>query len=337
MLALCCQHRIDYAGMTIRLGLLGCGEHAEVGHAIPLARYVAGHAGAISLVAACDFRLERAELFCQKYRFARAYRSLDEMLSTEQLDACIAVVPIEHIAEIGVTLLQANMPCVVEKPLGAAVDEVKRLRDIARVTNTTNMVSVNRRFMPLLHRGIEWSRNIGCLRYVRCTMTRDARTEPDFLRTTAIHAFDTLRWIAGNVATAEVRTLKAETPSWYGIDLQFESGAHGRIDVLPTGGLLDETYELIGNGFRSVITSPFGPQRALRCYQENRLVLEQIAGNETPEDVISGFYGEVIELAQALSQKRKPNPSIEDVFPSVELCFALADQAKKGSATLVRS
>jgi predicted dehydrogenase len=49
--------------MNIRLGLIGCGEHSEMGHAIPLARYVATHPGAITLAAACDLRQERAELF----------------------------------------------------------------------------------------------------------------------------------------------------------------------------------------------------------------------------------------------------------------------------------
>jgi len=48
---------------TIRLALIGCGEHAETGHAIPLARYQSEHAGAIALVAACDIRVERAQRF----------------------------------------------------------------------------------------------------------------------------------------------------------------------------------------------------------------------------------------------------------------------------------
>jgi predicted dehydrogenase len=313
--------------MTIRLGLLGCGEHSEIGHAVPLARYAAAHPGAISLFAVCDLRRERAEVFCKKYGFVRAYQDLNEMLATAQLDVCIAVVPIEHIAEIGMKLLQANIPCVVEKPLGTSLDEVKRLRNVAKATNTINMVSVNRRFMPLLNRGIEWANNIGALRYVRATMSRHARTEPDFLRSTAIHAFDTMRFLAGDVSTAGIRTLNRKPPYWYAIDLQFESGAQGRIDVMPTAGLLEETYELLGDGFHSVITSPFSPQRVLRCYRDNRLALEHIPGSDSPEDVISGFYGEVTELVEALSRKQRPKPSIEEVFPSVELCFGMADRA----------
>jgi len=34
--------------MNIRLGLIGCGEHSEIGHAIPLAPYAATHAEGIN-------------------------------------------------------------------------------------------------------------------------------------------------------------------------------------------------------------------------------------------------------------------------------------------------
>lgn len=315
--------------MTIRLGLIGCGEHSELGHATPLARYAAMHSGAIVLAAACDLRAERAEMFCQKYGFARAYQNADEMLERERLDACIAVVQVERIPEIGMKLLQAKMPCVVEKPLGTTIAEVRQLLEVARTTGTSNMVSVNRRFMPFLNRGMKWAETAGELRYVYGAMLRHARTEPEFLRFTAIHALDTMRFIGGEIRESEIRTLTPASPDWYAIDLLFENEVHGRIDVLPTAGVVEETYELAGDDFRVVITSPFGPQRSLRCYRENRLVLEEIAGSETPEDVIQGFYGEASELIQALSNGNRLKPSIEDVFPSVELCFQLADRVHK--------
>jgi predicted dehydrogenase len=315
--------------MTIRLGLIGCGEHAEIGHAIPLARYASAHPGAIALAAACDLRAQRAEMFRNKYGFAHSYQDADEMLAKEHLDACIAVTPIERISEIGIKLLRAKMPCVVEKPLGATLSEAQSLLEVANATNTTNMVSVNRRFMPLLLRGMEWINTVGRVQYVRCTMLRHARTEPEFLRQTAIHALDTIRFIAGNVSAFEICALTPALPHWYAIDLQCESGIQARLDVLPTAGVLEETYEFFGEGFRSVITCPFGPQRSLRCYQENRLVLEEIPGSEMPEDIINGFYGEVVALVQFLANKQPPKPSIKDVFPSVELCFQMADRMEK--------
>src|SRR5882757_9346933 len=210
----------------IRLGLIGCGEHSESGHAIPLARYRAAHPGQIELAATCDLRLERARGFCGKYGFSAAYSDLDEMLAREKLDGCITVVPLQRISELGVKLLRAEIPCLVEKPLGVSITEASALRDAAAATRTLNMVSVNRRFMPFLNRAVDWTRSQGSLRYVRCTLARDMRSEPDFLWATAVHAVDTLRFLAGQIATFEIRTLagaRGATP-WYAIDLQFETG-----------------------------------------------------------------------------------------------------------------
>ena len=98
----------------IRLGLIGCGEHSESGHAIPLARYKKEHPGAIELNAVCDVRLERAELFCSKFGFLKPYTDLDGMLAQEELDGCIAVVPVALIPQVGTHLLRRGVPCVLE-------------------------------------------------------------------------------------------------------------------------------------------------------------------------------------------------------------------------------
>jgi len=132
------------------------------------------------------------------------------------------------------------------------------------------------------------------------------------------------------VCASEIRILVV-APRSYAIDLRFESGVHGRIDVLPGAGIVEETYELVGDGFRAVITSPIGPARSLRCYQENRLVLEEITTSESSEAVTQGFYGEIVELVEALNKGRRPRPSIEDVYPSVELCFRLAESVENNS------
>ena len=314
--------------MSLRIGLIGCGEHSEIGHAVPLAHYATANPKAISLAGACDLRDERAELFCRKYGFARAYTSIHEMLEKEVLDVCIAVTPIEKNAEVGIQLLNAKLPCLVEKPLGATLEQAEQLLKAAESTGTVNMVSVNRRFMPLLRRGLEWARKVGPIQYVRSTMLRHSRSEPEFLRQTAIHAFDTLRFIAGDVRAFEVHKLKDSAPHWFSVDLEFVSKIRGRADILPTAGVTEETYELFGENFRVVITSPFGPQRLLRCFQENHLAFEEIVEPGAREDVVNGFYGEAVELVEALRENRRPAPSIAEVFPSVKLCFEIADRSE---------
>lgn len=315
----------------IRLGLVGCGEHSESGHAVPLARYKAAHPNEIVLAAACDSRVERARKFCNEYGFVAPHPDVDTMLQREKLDGCITVVPPENISELGIKLLAKNIPCVVEKPLGASIADVRTLRDAAAATQTLNMVSVNRRFMPSLNRAIEWTRTAGPLRYVHCTLARHARSEPDFIWATAVHAVDTLRYIAGQVVSFGHQTLTSPggSAAWYTIDLQFENGISGRIDVLPTAGMVEETYNLFGEDFRASVTCPFGAQRGWRCFRGGRLMSEEMVSAGTPEDVVNGCYDEAAEFVRAVSRKSTPRPSIAEIAPSVELCFAIAKAAKE--------
>ena len=307
----------------IRLALIGCGEHAETGHAIPLARYNSEFPDEIALVAACDIRIERAKKFCVQYGFRAAYGSIDELLSRQEVDGCIAVVPPERISEIGILLLNRRVPCVVEKPLGSTFNEVKALSKSAAESGTANMVSVNRRFMPFLNRALEWSRNAGPIRYLHCTMTRHARPEPEFIWATAVHAVDTLRYIAGEVERSEYRAIKAGTV-WYAVNLHFKNGIEGRIDVLPTAGMLEEKYELSGEGFHVSLICPFGRKRGWLAYRNGELVTEEVAPADMAEDIVNGCYDESAAFVRALRGHSALKPSIADVVPSVEICMSIA-------------
>jgi len=310
----------------IRLAVIGCGEHAEVGHAIPLARYQATHSHEIELVAACDVELSRAQYFRAKYEFRVAYSDFSEMLSREEIDGCLALVPPERISEIGVALLKKRVACVVEKPLASTTPELRALCAAAVSSGTPNMVSVNRRFMPFLNRALQWTRNAGPIRYIHCTLARHARSEPGFIWATAVHAVDTLRYIGGDVAEFEWGPVGSfgNSTQWYTIQLHFKSGAEGCIDVLPTSGMLEEKYDLFGEGFRVSVTCPFGRERGWVVHRDGIVVKEEHAAADLPEDVLNGCYDETVAFIEAVRDGCPLKPSIADVGPSVEICMSIA-------------
>jgi hypothetical protein len=119
------------------------------------------------------------------------------------------------------------------------------------------------------------------------------------------------------------------------MDLSFENGISGRVEILPTAGMLEESYELVGEDFRASVTCPFGPERGWSCFRENRLLVKYTASDGMPEDVLNGSYDEAAEFVRALKYKDAPRPSIEDVFPSVELCWALAKAAQESAGNAV--
>jgi predicted dehydrogenase len=313
--------------MMIRLALLGCGEHSRSSHAAPLARYAQNNPGEIELIAACDLNVDRAREFCRDFGFARAYSDAATMLSSEQIDGCVSVMPMEHIVQIGVMLLERNIPCVIEKPLGTSSQDAERLATVARRTATPHMISVNRRFMPYLNEAKSWARGAGPLEYVRATQVRHARDEPDFIWSTAIHALDALRHVAGEVITyqAEVQSQPGLSTSWYVISLRFESGTRGRIEVLPTAGVVEESYELFGEGFRSRVVAGSGTQRSLHCWRNGQLEVVKYASDSEPEDLRNGSYEEVVSFVKALKDGERPWPSIDDIVPSARICFAIAN------------
>jgi predicted dehydrogenase len=310
----------------IRLALLGCGEHSRLSHASPLARYSEQHPDEIKLVAACDLNVARAEAFCQEFGFAQAYGDVETMLAKEAVDGCISVMPMQHIVNFGVMLLERKIPCVIEKPLGISLAEAERLARVARETGTPHMVSVNRRFMPYLNEALTWARKIGPLQYVRATQVRQKRDESDFIWSTAIHVLDALRYVAGEVSdfTAEVLQQSGLSANWYVISLRFESGTRGRIEIMPTAGMIEESYELLGEGFRARVVAGSGEQRSLQCWRDGQLELEKHSSDSEPEDLRNGSYEEVVEFVRALRAGTHPRPTVADILPSARICFAIA-------------
>ena len=311
----------------IRIVLAGCGEHSRTSHAAPLARFAAAHPDEIELAAACDLNAEKAKEFCNSFGFRRDYNDLDQMLETEKPDACVSVMPMEKIVEVGIKLLQRRIPCVIEKPLGTSLAEIERLANVARETETPHMVSVNRRFMPYLNQARLWMQEHGALRYVRATQVRHQRSEDDFIWSTAIHVLDALRYVGGEIEQFEVTNPKTDNAKWYSIALKFKSGTTGHVEILPTAGMVEESYELFAEGCRARITAGSGTQRTLECWQDGKLVMESRASEDEPEDLRNGAYQELEEFVRALQTGKRPQPSIEDILPSTRIGFAIAEKA----------
>ncbi len=58
-------------------------------------------------------------------------------------------------------------------------------------------------------------------------------------------------------------------------------------------------------------------------------MLEEYESEQTREDVVNGFYDEAAAFIRALTLKQSLRPSIEDVFPSVQLCLNLANTVEQ--------
>lgn len=319
-------------GKPLRIALLGCGWHAGEYHAAPLAHYLSEHPDEVELVAACDLDPGKAAQVAKRFGFAAAYTNMDEMLCETGPDAVVCVMPIEHIVDMAAKLLQRGIPCTIEKPLGTSAEQAHALAEIARKTKTPHMVSVNRRYWPHLVKALEW---IGDrpVRFIRATMLRHNRTEPQFISGTAIHLLDTMVHIAGEISAHEAHLVSGDemTAKWFNISLEFSDGIIAQCNILPTCGRCEETYELFGQGYAVRVsmdaTTMDGEEVfSLHCWEGARLVLHDRIADPCRPYLGFGSYGEVCALVKSLCDRTPLRPTVEDVLPATDLCFELAER-----------
>jgi predicted dehydrogenase len=181
------------------------------------------------------------------------------------------------------------------------------------------MVSMNRRFDPALRVALDWWGERP-LHYVRGTIVRVDRREPEFFYGTAIHPLDTLREIAGDVSDVSVDERRDAEVRWYSVLLAFKCGAAGVLEVLPTAGSMAESYELYGPGCRALVRVGGPDTGEVRCWEGGKLVLD---GNPTlgePTFVRNGTYAETSAFIRSLDGSRSVHPTPAGVLQTVELC-----------------
>lgn len=308
--------------MTLRIGVLGAGDHSQRNHLPALQAYHNQHPGAVELVALCDLRLEHAAAVAERFGFPQVYTSLDEMLQVARLDACIAVTPVEQTVPLALRILQAGIPLLVEKPPGSTLPEARRLADLVDASGLPVMVSVNRRFDPALQAGLSWMADRP-LSFLRATMARHARQDPDFITGTAIHLVDTIRYLGGDARVSHVRSWQVAGAVWTLAALEFESGASGILEILPTSGVLIEQYALFGPGYHLLVRVGGTDRGEALAWENGQPVLAVQPALSQPEFILNGTLAETAAFLDALRENRPPQPTPRQVLGSVEICHSI--------------
>jgi predicted dehydrogenase len=106
----------------ISVGLIGCGDVAEFGHAPTIQR----HPG-FRLAATCDLDSSRARLLADRAGGVPFYTDWRELLAREKLDAAVLALPPEASPEVVAGCLNQRLAVLDEKPLAASVADGRRL------------------------------------------------------------------------------------------------------------------------------------------------------------------------------------------------------------------
>ncbi|SEN87999.1 Predicted dehydrogenase [Paenibacillus sp. OV219] len=293
----------------IRVGVIGCGWHSRAAHGPSLKQYKAVHPE-LQLAACCDVDEEAVESYRADFGFERAYTSLEAMLAQEQLDAVWVLVPEQLTTVVSLKVMDAGTALLLEKPPGVNTAEVIQLYEHAKLKGIKHRVAFNRRYVPLVRKLMDklqeqaaQGKSIYSLTY---DMIRVKRTDPDF-STTAIHAIDAARWIAGaDYESLRFRydDLSAISEGLMNIAAEgtFRSGIRVQLNCYPHSGIARELVTVRGEGFTYELHMPLmenaGSFTGLICSERGRI--ETIAAAEDWQHAF-GFYDENASFLDILS------------------------------------
>lgn len=316
--------------------MIGCGEHAVSSHGPSQAACARAHPDFVR-AACCDSDPARAERYRARFGFTRAYGDLQAMLDAERPDAVAVAVPVAVASDVGRRVLEQGYPALLEKPPAETVAEIDRLIAAARAGASRggvvpHQVAFNRRYVPLVVALARWLDELGRdrLQHVRYEMIRSRRLDPDF-STTAIHAIDAVRFIAGS-DFAEVRFRYQELGALdHGVvniflDGVMRSGVTAHLSFCPVAGGVVERAEVHARDASGFLEVPMwggydAPGRLL-CFEGGSVVADARGEAAQPFEQ-GGFYGEYAAFLDNLAAGRAPSPGLAEVRQSVAVAEAM--------------
>ncbi len=192
------------------------------------------------LVALCDILPDRVDPVAQQYG-VKAYHDLDEMLTSEQIDAVsVATAGPEnggHHYEPTMKCLAAGKHVLVEKPISNNIEHAREMVRFAKEKGVLLGVDLNHRFTPAADRARQLldEGTMGEVLFVNMALWINNPNESSLwfhLRALHPHSIDVMRTFAGPIRRVQAFMHKGPGRSIWSnasINVQFASGAVGHL------------------------------------------------------------------------------------------------------------
>ena len=125
----------------IRIGLIGCGDHAFRVLSPSLT-----NVDNVEFVACSDVNEVAAYNMSQNFGFKQPYLDYNDMLSKEELDGVMVVTPHHMLKEAAIASIQAGNNVFVEKPMATSLPDGIEIREAARKAGVDVMVGFCTRY-----------------------------------------------------------------------------------------------------------------------------------------------------------------------------------------------
>jgi predicted dehydrogenase len=336
---------------ALRVGIVGCGRIAQVAH-LPASRKADG----VELVAVCDASRFLSTAVGRQYDVP-AFTELDRFLAAG-LDAVIVATPDRLHLPHAVSALEAGKHVLIEKPLASNTGDARRLGELAEALGLKLQVGSMKRHDP----GIEFARSamprIGAVLSLSCwyrvmaalrppteatlfprlvvdpeVRGREAVYKADreryLLATHGVHVFDSLRYLAGDLADVSVRRSQIGSDfCWHGRGMLVRSGGIATFEIAANVHAdWSEGFDVYGELGRIAVRSWFPFYRRASSV---RLFLEESCEEIAPQFADADPYERQLEaFARSVEHDTAPNPGAADGVAAVEMVEASAESARR--------
>lgn len=155
----------------LQIGFVGAGKMGQCAH---LRNYALLPDCQVTCLA--ELRGELGRMVAQRYGIPNVYRSHEEMLANEKLDAIVASQPFWRHGVLVPELLKAGVPLFIEKPIAHSVEIGEKIVKAVESSGTWIMVGYHKRSDPATEYAVRLigelkrSGDLGSMKYVRITM-----------------------------------------------------------------------------------------------------------------------------------------------------------------------
>ncbi len=199
----------------IRWGMIGCGAVTEIKSG-PAFQRTTGSA----LTAVASRNYLAAKDYARRHGIPRTYENVDELISSDELDAIYIATPPNSHEALALKVAQAGKACCVEKPMALDYEECMRMVSAFAAKGLPLFVSYYRRSLPRFIEVKSWLQQglIGQIRETRWHLLRPPasqdvarnenwRTNPDiapggYFFDLACHGIDLLQFLLGDIEIA---------------------------------------------------------------------------------------------------------------------------------------
>lgn len=284
----------------LRVGVIGAGNIATIAQLPTLVQR-----DDVELAALVSRREDPSSLV-RRWGFNAAYKTVEEMLGAQELDAVFVLTPRSEHAHAVELCLNRDVDVFCEKPLAPATAEAEHLADLADERGRILMVDFNRRYAPVYTAGREAFGDKGA---TFCVAQKN-RPGSEYRATfeNAIHMVDLLRWYCGGEPEHVAAHAAGEDP-WeedgIAATIRFSTGNTGVLMAARTAGAWNEKLDAYGDGKTVEVRAPETVSTTINGVTTSRELSAEAYGWATATDTL-GFSAAVHHFLDRVADRAQP-------------------------------